>query len=221
VKKLQTRSWWALWGVLAGAGGVVSNLLLNDQDHLSDEQMASGAGVIVHLDRFNYQAGVVAGWVAIAGLLVMAAGWTRIALRRRDEHLAWYLIPLGLVASASALIFGYGIKGMLAEYLDGGANEGSFSDEGLYTMFVINDNAPWVGWWGVLFAAAAVAWLSVRRRGSLPMWLGLVGALIVLHSTVVLIGIGAVAIAGLTGPIWLILASGWLLVSGEPKAHEA
>lgn len=213
-----SRSWWAAWGVLAGIGGVTSNLVFNDQNSVTDAQMASGVGVIEHLDRTNYQVGVVAGWVAIAGLLVMAAGWRRAIDRSGDDHLAWLVIPYGLVAAASSLLLGYGFKGALAEYLPGGANEDNFPAEAVYQMFVFNDNAPWVGWWGVLFAAAAVAWLSFRRRGSVPLWLGIIGALVVLHSVIVMVGIGAVAIAGLTGPIWLILASTWLLLGGTPTA---
>lgn len=211
-----SRSWWAAWGVLAGVSGVVSNLVLNDQSSVTDEQMASAAGVIEHLDRTNYHAGVVAGWIAIAGLLVMAAGWRRAIHRMGDDHLAWSVIPYGLVAAAASLLLGYGVKGALAEYLPGGANEDNFPAEAVYQMFVFNDNAPWVGWWGVLFAAGAVTWLSIRRRGSTPLWLGILGGLIVLHATAVIVGIGAVAIAGFTGPLWLIASSTWLLLGGTP-----
>lgn len=211
-----SRSWWAASGVLAGACGVVSNLIFNDQNSVTDEQMASAAGVIEHLDRANYHAGVVAGWVAITGLLVMAAGWRRAIDGTGDDHLAWGIIPYGLLAAAASLLLGYGVKGALAEYLPGGSNEDNFPTEALYQMFVFNDNAPWVGWWGVLFAAGAVTWLSFRRRGSTPLWLGILGGLIVLHATVVMVGTGAVAIAGLTGPIWLIASSTWLLLGGTP-----
>jgi hypothetical protein len=209
---------WAVWGIVTGVAALVANLLFNDQNSLSDAQMASGAGVIEHLDRTNYQVGVVAGWVAIVGLVVLAAGWYRITRNIGDDHLAWTVIPFSLAIAAAALIPGYGLKGALAEYLPGGANEDNFPAEGVYTMFVMHDNAPWVGWWAVLFAAGAVAWLTFRRRGSFPLWLGIVSALPLLHATVVLIGIGAVAIPGLTAPLWLLVPSLWLLFGGTPNA---
>ncbi len=211
------RAMWPVWGVIGGVAGIVSNIGFNDQNAVTDEQMASGAGVIEHLDRMNYQVGVVAGWVAIVALLVTAAGWSRLAARRRDEHLAWRVIPYGLVAAATSLILGYGVKGALAEYLPGGANADNFPAEGVYTMFVFNDNAPWVGWWGVLFAAGAASWLAFRQRGTLPIWLGVLGVLILLHSVVVMVGTGAVAIAGLTGPVWLAVSSIWLLVTSPAR----
>jgi hypothetical protein len=215
------RAWWAASGILAGVSGIVSNMVFDDQNGLTDEQMASGAGVIEHLNRTNYHVGVIAGWVAIAGLFVMAAGWRRTVDRMRDDHLAWLVIPYGLLAAAASLLLGYGVKGALAEYLPGGSNDDNFPAEAVYQMFVFNDNAPWVGWWGVLFAAGAVTWLSFRRRGSIPPWLGILGGLIVLHATVVMVGTGAVAIAGLTGPIWLLASSSWLLVRGTPRTGRS
>ncbi len=204
---------WHLWGVVAGVGGIVANLVTDDQNGLTDEQVRSGAGVVQHLDRTGYRIGVVAGWVAIAALIVAAAGWQRIARRKSDEDLAWQIVPLGLVAAAGALTVGYGFKGALAEYLPGGANENAFDVHGLYTMFVINDNAPWVGWWGVVVAAGACAWIALVRR-RLPVVLGILSALALLLPVVVLFGIGAAATAGLTGPVWLAIASGWLALRG-------
>jgi hypothetical protein len=217
------RSWWPVWGVLAGVAGVLSNLVWNDQNALSATQMASGPGVVEHLERSTYHLGVVAGWVAIIGVLVSAGGWARVGRQNGDGHLAWSVIPFGLVAAAASLLLGYGVKGALAEYLPGGSNSDNYPAEGLYSMFVFHDNAPWVGWWGVLFAAGAASWLALRRRGSIPLWLGVIGALLVLHAVVVMVGTGAVAIAGLSGPVWLVLASVWLLVArlGAPVATRS
>ena len=211
------RSWWPVWGIVAGVAGVLSNLVWNDQNSLTAAQMASGPGVVEHLERSTYHLGVVAGWVAIVGVLVSAAGWARVGRERGDAHLAWSVIPFGLVAAASSLLLGYGVKGALAEYLPGGSNDDNYPAEGLYSMFVFHDNAPWVGWWGVLFAAGAASWLAFRRRGTVPLWLGVIGTLLLLHAVVVMAGTGAVAIAGLSGPVWLILASGWLLASPSPS----
>ncbi len=207
---------WHLWGAVAGVGGIVANLVTDDKNGLTDEQVRSGAAVVQHLDRSGYHIGVVAGWVAIAGLIVVAAGWQRIARRRSDEDLAWQIVPFGFVAAAGALTVGYGFKGALAEYLPGGANDDAFDAHGLYTMFVINDNAPWVGWWGVVVAAGAVAWIALVRR-RLPIVLGIVSAAALLLPIGVVLGIGAAATAGITGPVWLVMASGWLALRGLGK----
>ena len=175
--------------------------------------------MIGQLDRASFHIGVIAGWLAIAELLVTAAGWQRIA-HRADGHLAWQVIPFGLVAAAGALLLGYGNKGALAEYLPGGSNENSFDDAGLYSMFVFNDNGPWVPWWGVVFAAAGVAWLSFRGR-RLPLWLGIFSAVVVLLPTVVLGGTGAVAGAGVIAPLWITVASIWLMFAGEPVTRAS
>jgi hypothetical protein len=205
--------------MLAGIGGIVANVLTEDQ--LSNADRSTPERAIEALERSNFQVGVIAGWIAIVGLLVLAAGWWRLARARADEHLAWTVVPFGFLAAASSLLLGYGIKGALAEYLPGGANEDNFPAEGVYSMFVFHDNAPWVGWWGVVFAAAAVAWLAFRVREALPIWLGVLSVLVVLHAVVIMVVSGAVAIAGLTGPIWVLVSSIWLLVGGAPHRDEA
>jgi hypothetical protein len=50
-------------------------------------------------------------------------------------------------------------------------------------MFVINDNAPWIGWWGVVLAAGACAWLALARR-RLPFVLGLLSAIVVVSPAI-------------------------------------
>lgn len=214
------RQMWHLWGVVAGVGGIVANLLGGDRSGLTDEQLRSGAGVVPHLDRAAYHLGAVAGWVAIAALVIVAAGWQRLARRLSDDDIAWQVVPLGFVAAAGALTVGYGFKGALAEYLPGGANDDAFDPNGLYTMFVINDNAPWVGWWGVVVAAGACAWIALVRR-RLPIVLGILSALAMVLPIAVLLGIGAAATAGITGPVWLVIASGWLAVRGARSDRVA
>ena len=68
---------------------------------------------------------------------------------------------------------------------------------------MINDTAPWLGWFGVVFAAGLCAWLGLARR-ELPLWLGVVSAIALAIPTLVMAASGAVAIAG---PVWLGVAS--------------
>jgi len=79
--------------VIAGTARIASNIGFHDQNSVTDAQMASGPGVIEFPDRTNYQVGVVAGWVAIVGVLVAAAGWARLADRPGDDHLARRVLP--------------------------------------------------------------------------------------------------------------------------------
>ncbi|MDQ3874563.1 MAG: hypothetical protein M3322_03280, partial [Actinomycetota bacterium] len=70
----------------------------------------------------------------------------------------------------------------------------------------INDTAPWFGWFGVIFAAVLCAWLGLRQR-ALPLWIGALSAIAALIPVAIMVVSGAVAIAGLIGPLWLLIAS--------------
>lgn len=141
---------------------------------LNIEQRQSGVDVIELLDRSGYHVGAAAGFLAVACLLVFAVGWRRWVDHQASDLLAARLVPAALVASAGAMIIGYGFKGMLAIYLPGGINAGDHPAEGLYTLFMINDLAPFFAWWGVAAAAAGVAWLAFRER-LVVRWVGAVG----------------------------------------------
>jgi hypothetical protein len=199
------RAAWTLWGVVAGAAGLASNLLTDDQAELLRGGRI-GPETMQLLERSTYHLGAVSGMLAVGCLLVAAAGWRRWARRVDGEPLAALVIAPALTASAAALIVGYGLKGGLAEYLPGGINDDNFTAEGLFVLFMVNDTAPYLGWWGVLVAAAAFAWLALVER-VLPLWLGAVSALAILAPTAILVASGATALAGTAAPIWLVVAS--------------
>jgi len=90
----------------------------------------------------------------------------------------------------------------------------------VYVLFVINDTAPGFGWFGVIFAAALVAWMGLVQR-ALPRWLGAVSALAALVPLGVMVATGAVAIAGLIGPLWLVVASVGLIFSPAVSRGDA
>jgi hypothetical protein len=195
---------WPLWGAAAGLLGGVGHLFT--APNLSDEEYASGAGVIDALDRTSFHIGVVAGMLAVFCLLVFAAGWRRWAAAAATTSLAAGVVTLALVASAGAMILGYGMKGSLAVYLPGGIDEGSFPAEGLYATFMFIDLGPFMAWWGVAMAAAAVGWLSLREH-VLPLWIGVLSALFVLIPLGVLIATGLPGFPGVVDPLWLIITS--------------
>ncbi len=198
------REAWAWWGAAAGLLGVVGHLVT--QPTITTEQRRSGTAVLSLVDRAGYHLGAVAGFLAVACLLVASAGWRRWGDRRAPENLAARLVPLALAASAGAMIIAYGVKGALAIYLPGGINQTEFPPEGLYTLFVIDDLAPFFAWWGVAVAAAAVSWLGLRHH-LLPRWVAVISAIAFLLPTAFLAFTGLTGFAGVPGPLWLLVAS--------------
>jgi len=136
-------------------------------------------------------------------LLLAAGGWRRWAA---SGGLAAQTPAPALTASAAIVLLAAGLRGGLAEYLPGGINDDNFADESLYVLFMIHDTAPWFAWWGVVVAAGLLAWLSFTRR-VVPLWLGIFSAVAVLAPVLIMALTGAVAGAGLIGPIWLAAAS--------------
>ena len=201
---------WPLWGVAAGVLGSIGHLLTVADP--SDGQRAAGTAVVDALDRTGYHVGVVAGMFAVFCLLVFAAGWRRWASAAAPASLAASVVTQALVASAGAMILGYGFKGGLAVYLEGGIDEGMYPAESLLTLFMFDDFAPFIAWYGVAMAAAAVGWLSLRER-RLPLWLGAVSAVFALVPVGVLVATGLPGFPGVVGPLWLILAGGGLALA--------
>ena len=196
------RNLWALWGVAAGVLGVVTNVGLDDQSKHLKTLQPWDADVVAELNRNLYWTGVVTGFAAILCLALFIAGWKRWA-EPRSQGLAAGAVTVVLTVSAAAMLVGYGIKGGLAEYAPGASNADNFSPDALLVLFTLNDTVGWYAWWGVIMAAGCCAWIGLRDR-ALPIWLGIVAVLAVLPPLLVMIFTGAIAIAGLTGPLWMI-----------------
>jgi hypothetical protein len=199
-----SRDAWAWWGAAAGLLGAAGHLF--SQTTITSDQRRSGTDVVGVLDRAGYHIGAVAGFLAVACLLLAAAGWRRWGERRAPENLAARLIPMALTAGAGAMIIAYGVKGALAIYLPGGINQADFPLESLYTLFMIDDLAAFMAWWGVAVAAAGAAWLGLRQR-LLPRWIGVVSAIAFVLPTAFLAITGLTGFAGVVGPVWLVVAS--------------
>jgi hypothetical protein len=224
------RAYWAWWGVAAGLLGIVATLLTDGSQDLSEAEYRQGAALIDLLDRDLYHMGVVAGFFTVLCLLFTAAGWRRWADERAPASLPARVISLALTASAGALMLGYGFKGSLAVYLDGGLDEGSMAPEGLYAVFMFLDFGPFIGWWGAAIAAAVIAWLSLRDR-LLARWMGIVSALFAIVPIGMLIGTGLPGFPGVVDSLWLAIVSLGLAVSrgarvvqtrsGEPARRSA
>lgn len=197
---------WTLWGAGAGVLGALATLATDTQGQLYEEGVTLGAEAIREVERWGYHAGIVLGLTATFCLLVAAAGWRRWANERAPDSLAARVVGMAMTASAGAMILGYGMKGSLAVYLDGGFNEGFFTDEGLFSIFMFLDFAPFVVWWGVCFAAMAMTWLSLREK-VLPRWVGVLGVPFVLAPVAFVVATGLPGFPGVVDSAYLAIVS--------------
>jgi hypothetical protein len=211
------RAMWPWWGAAAGLLGAVATGI-DPQSGLSPEDRALGASVVEQVDRAGYHIGAVLGFAAVGCLIVTAVGWWRWAGAVAPASLAARTVAGGMLASAGALILGYGFKGSMAVYLPGGINDDEFPAEGLYALFMINDLAPYMAWWGVAVAAGAVAWLALRER-YLPRWMGVVSVLALLPPLALLALSGLTGLPGATAPVWLAVVSVGMAVRRSDRSE--
>lgn len=197
---------WALWGAGAGALGIVANLVTDPIATLTGAQKLQGPAALDHVSRLDFQIGAVTGFLAVAFVLAFTAGWRQWSERQGPPVSAARLVALALTASAGAMIIGYGVKGPLAIYLAGGIDANTYPAQGLYSLLMLNDSAPYFAWWGVIVAAAGVAWLAFRER-LVVRWVGAVSVLAVLAAFTWLVLTGLTDFGGVVGPAWLVLAS--------------
>jgi len=199
------RSTWALWGAAAGVAGILTNLVFAQA--ISEEERATGdaAGIVASLERSSYHVSAITGFTAVVCLLFFAAGLHRWAQSQASTSLALRVAPLGLLASAGALLAAYGVKGQLAAYLDGGFNDKSFTFEGQYFYYLLDDLAGYYGWFGVTVTAGCLAWLAFRER-LVVRWVGALGGLVVLAAVLFLLVFGFTGFSGVVAPVFLILA---------------
>lgn len=198
---------WPLWGVAAGVLGAVGHLISAAPTSVFEAQKAGiGLEVLDLLDRGFLHVGAVAGFAAIACLLAFAAGWRHWSQERHAASPATTTIELALVASAGAMILGYGMMGALSVYLPNGINAAQMPPEALFVMWTFLDLGPFMAWWGVSVAAMAVCLVSLRSH-RLPSWLGYLAFLGWLPPVAFVVATGLTGFAGVAGPVWLVIMS--------------
>jgi hypothetical protein len=198
------RSRWPLYGVAAGLLGYTATLVLDGRTVGADD-VALTHQLFEDLDPIVYRLSMIIGYVVVVLLLVYAANWRRRVEPRVPGSTAAHLVPLGLVASAAGLAYGYGWKGALGNYLPGGFEEGLYDDQGLYVYYLLNDFGAYIGWLGVVVAAGAVAWMGLRER-TVSRWIGYFSLLPLVGTSAMVIGLGVAGVPGLFGPLWLVVA---------------
>lgn len=194
---------WPLVATATGLLGYAATLVFDGRTTGTDEVSISET-LFTDLNPMVYRASMVTGYVVVALLLVLAAQWRRHVEARVPGSTAAHVVPLGLVASAAGLTYGYGWKGALGNYMPGGMEEGFYDTQGLYVYYLLNDFGAFIGWLGVVVAAGAVAWMGLRER-TVARWLGAFSVLPVL-AVVLMSGVGGVAgFPALVGPVWLVV----------------
>lgn len=199
------RATWALWGSAAGIGGVLTNLALAQP--LDEKTRASGdaQAIVDGLSQGRYHLTAVTGFLTVVCLLFFAAGLARWAKHQTSDSLALRVAPMGVAASAAALLVAYGVKGQLAAYLEGGFNESSSNESARYLFFLLDDLAGYYSWWGVAIAAACLAVLAFRER-LIPRWIGALAVLAAGVPLAFLVVFGFTGFSGVICPVFLVVA---------------
>jgi len=199
------RNSWALWGSAAGLCGVLTNFVLTQPVGEALTKKGDATAIVAELSRTTYHLGAITGFAAVVCLLFFAAGLSRWGRAQASDSLALRVAPMGLLASAGALIAAYGVKGQLAAYLDGGFNGNVHTVESQFSMFLLDDLAGYFGWFGVTVTAGCLAWLALRER-LVVRWVGALGALAVLAATLFLLVFGFTGFSGVVAPVFLLIA---------------
>ena len=193
------RSRWPLIGTAAGIAGFVATLV-------TDIHPANDAtiDIVDKVSRGTAHASIIAGYVTVALLVVLAAAWRRHVEPRVSSSTAARVVSNGVLLSAAALTLGYGWKGALAVYLPGGMDEGAFDKEGLYVLYMLNDFGSYIGWLGVTVAFGAIAWMAFRDR-TVSRWIGAAACVPVLAVTAFTVGTGLPGFPGVISPLFLVI----------------
>ena len=194
---------WALAGVGAGLAGlttVVTSSLVGsvyDKSLIGDPEAIAAdlADKTMAIAAFH-----TATLVGAVLLVVFAAGLHRRLRARLDgDHLAPMVAFAGLVGTAVVSVLG---TGLTTEFI--AVTDQDFIDPSNAAMF-----NHWIGtipWCWVLAGLTAMAVQRAAKAGAVPVWIG--------RTSLVLGGITLVAgvsplqyVAGLTGPLWLLVVA--------------
>lgn len=206
-----SRHRWPWIGVGAGITGLIGTLLTDI--HVDPPgNAATTAEIVQEVNQRTAHLSLVAGYLTVALLLVLAASWRRVVEPRVPGSTAAGVVTLGLTAAAGALMLGYGWKGATAIYHKDGMDAGEFDQTGLYVYYILNDFGSYIGWLGVTVAAGAIAWMGTRER-TLPLWIGAVSCLPVLAVVGFAVVTGLPGFPGVVTPIWMVIAFAGLAFS--------
>lgn len=196
---------WAMAGIvsgIAGLGTMVSAGMVNavyDPDLVDDTAKVAG--------KLYEQTGPMLAFhffamIGAVAMVVFAAGLQRRLRDRTGDGIAATVAFAGLVGTAVVIVLGSGLD---TEFF------WAFQEE---DQRIVDDaNAAfynhWIGtipWVWVLAGLAGLTLYSACRAGAVPRWIGRVG--LVLGGLTLVLGISPLQyMAGMTGPLWLLVTA--------------
>jgi hypothetical protein len=195
---------WAVAGIVAGLAGIGTMVSAMSVTAVYDKEIVGNTAAIA--DKLESQTGAMFAFhffalVGAVSMVVFAAGLQRRLRARLGDGLAATVAFAGLVGTAIVTVLGSGLDTeFIFAFLDDEAVVDP-ANAALYNHWI--GTIPWV--W-VLAGLAGVALFSAYRSRAIPRWIGLVG--LVLGGLTLLLGISPLQyMAGMTGPLWLIVTA--------------
>lgn len=195
---------WAVAGIVAGLAGLGTMASSMGIDAVYDPDLVGNTAAMA--EKIETQTGSILAMHLFAGvgavtMLVFAAGLFRRLRARIGDGIAATVAFTGLVGTSVVTVMGSGLD---TEFLFGFWDDEAVVDPSnavFYGHWVAT--IPWV--W-VLAGLAGVALFSAFRSGAVPRWIGLVG--LVLGGLTLLLGLSPLQyMAGMTGPVWLLVTA--------------
>jgi hypothetical protein len=202
IERVSSRASWPWIGVGAGVTGFIATIITDI--HVSSDGGSSAAtmAIVADINQRTAHMSIVAGFISVALLLVLAAMWRGTVEPKVPGSNATRVVTQGITASAGALMLGYGWKGASAIYHADGMDAGTYDEMGLYIYYILNDFGSYIGWFGITVAAGAVAWMSLRDR-VLPLWIGFFSLVPVVAVIGFTGGTGLPGFPGVVSQIWM------------------
>lgn len=215
---------WPLWAVLSGIAGTIGTVATDLRPDAETEAIAHNRDHVVvpadmiGLDPTLARIGFLAGLVSILALVFFAAAWRRHVEPLAFRSTAAFAVTIGLIASAGALILGYGWRGALANYL--GPEAGLYDEDGLFVYYMLTDFGAYIPWTGLIASALALAWMAWMDR-SVSLILGTFSAVTAIGALGAVVASGVPGLPGIFMPIWLAVTGIWLAVGRSPITNAA
>jgi hypothetical protein len=196
---------WAVAGIGAGLLGIGTIVTSSAVDVVYRDEFSRGTvdGVA---EALADKTGVMFAFHSITTLgavlmVVFAAGLYRRLRTAMPDSIAPMVALAGLAGTAVVSVLGAGLD---TEFAMPSTQDGIVIDDASAAMY-----NHWIGtipWLWTLAGLAGLAIFVACRRGAAPRWIGLVG--LVLGGLTVLLGISPLEyMAGMTGPLWLLVSA--------------
>ena len=205
VASVPTSRTWALPGVVAGVAGVVTTTASGMVGAVYDEALRGnpeGVAQAVFDDVPTLLVFHTAALVGAVAMVVFGAGlFRRLAARTGPGSLAPAVAAAGLLGTAVVSVIGTGLD---TEFIFAGSLPDGTVDPHAVVLF-----NHWIGtvpWCWVLAGLSGTAVWVASRAGAAPRWIGRVG--LVLGGLTLLLGVSPLQyMAGMTGPLWLLVTA--------------